>query len=150
SGGRFGCKPLAAIREPRGRVLAAHRPRAARRGRNMNSAAILALVRNDIRLYFADRRAVLVGVLVPILIAAFFGYVFGGTGKNSDAGRVPIAVVDEDQSTVSRAITADLTADKLLQVTALDRAAAREQVKAGKQNAAAVFPKSFGEQTTKA
>ena len=91
----------------------------------MNSTAILALVRNDIRLYFADRRAVLVGVLVPILIAAFFGYVFGGTGKNADAGRIPIAVVDEDQSTVSRAITADLTADKLLQVTALDRAAAR-------------------------
>jgi len=116
----------------------------------MNSTAILALIRNDIRLYFADRRAVLVGVLVPILIAAFFGYVFGGTGKNADAGRIPIAVVDEDQSTVSRAITADLTADKLLQVTALDRAAAREQVKAGKQSAAAVFPKGFGEQTTKA
>jgi ABC-2 type transport system permease protein len=116
----------------------------------LNSTAILALIRNDIRLYFADRRAVLVGVLVPILIAAFFGYVFGGTGKNADAGRIPIAVVDEDQSTVSRAITADLTADKLLQVTALDRAAAREQVKAGKQNAAAVFPKSFGERTTKA
>jgi ABC-2 type transport system permease protein len=116
----------------------------------MNGAAILALIRNDVRLYFADRRAVLVGVLVPILIAAFFGYVFGGAGMNADAGRIPIAVVDEDQSTVSLAITADLTADKLLQVTTLDRAAAREQVKAGKQNAAAVFPKSFGEQTTKA
>jgi ABC-2 type transport system permease protein len=116
----------------------------------MNGAAIRALIRNDIRLYFADRRAVLVGVLVPILIAAFFGYVFGGTGKNADAGRIPIAVVDEDQSTVSRAITADLAADKLLQVTTLDRAAAREQVKSGKQNAAAVFPKGFGEQTTRA
>ena len=116
----------------------------------MNGAAILALIRNDIRLYFADRRAVLVGILVPIFIAAFFGYVFGGSGKNADAGRIPIAVIDEDQSTVSRAITADLTADRLLQVTPLDRAAAREQVKAGKQNAAAVFPKRFGEQTTKA
>jgi ABC-2 type transport system permease protein len=116
----------------------------------MNGAAILALIRNDIRLYFADRRAVLVGILVPIFIAAFFGYVFGGSGKNADAGRIPIAVIDEDQSTVSRAITADLSADKLLQVTLLDRAAAREQVKAGKQNAAAVFPKGFGEQTTKA
>ena len=116
----------------------------------MNGAAIRALVRNDIRLYFADRRAVLVGVLVPILIAAFFGYVFGGTGKNVDAGKIPIAVVDEDESAVSRAITADLSADKLVRVTTLDRAAAREQVKAGKQNAAAVFPKGFGDETTKA
>jgi ABC-2 type transport system permease protein len=116
----------------------------------MNRTAILALIRNDIRLYFADRRAVVVGVLVPILIAAFFGYIFGGTGKKTDAGRIPVAVVDEDRSTVSRAIIADLMADRLLQVAVLDRAAAREQVKAGKQNAAAVFPQGFGQQTTRA
>jgi ABC-2 type transport system permease protein len=115
----------------------------------VNTTAIRALIRNDIRLYFADRRAVIVGVLVPILIAAFFGYIFGGTGRSEDQGKMPIAVVDEDQSSVSRAITADLAADALLQVSALDRAAAREQVKSGKQNAAAVFPRGFGEQTTR-
>jgi ABC-2 type transport system permease protein len=114
----------------------------------MNTTAIRALIRNDIRLYFSDRRSVIVGVLVPILIAAFFGYIFGGTGRSEDQGKIPIAVVDEDQSSVSRAITADLAADPLLQVSALDRAAAREQVKSGKQNAAAVFPRGFGEQTT--
>jgi ABC-2 type transport system permease protein len=114
----------------------------------MNTAAIGALIRNDIRLYFADRRAVIVGVLVPILIAAFFGYIFGGTNQDKDQGKIPIAIVDEDHSNVSRAIAADLTADSLVQVTALDRAAAREQVKSGKQNAAAIFPRGFGEQTT--
>jgi len=115
----------------------------------MNTTAIRALIRNDLRLYFTDRRAVIVGVLVPILIAAFFGYIFGGTGRSEDQGKIPIAVVDEDQSSVSRAISTDLAADPLLQVSALDRAAAREQVKSGKQNAAAVFPQGFGEQTTK-
>lgn len=115
----------------------------------MNTTAIQALIRNDIRLYFTDRRAVIVGVLVPILIAAFFGYIFGGTGQSEDQGKIPIAVVDGDQSSVSRAITADLAADPLLQVSTLDRAAALEQVKSGKKNAAAVFPQGFGEQTTK-
>jgi ABC-2 type transport system permease protein len=115
----------------------------------MNTAAIRALIRNDIRLYFSDRRAVVVGILVPILIAAFFGYIFGGTNQSEDPGKIPIAVVDEDHSNVSRAITADLAGDPLLQVSGLDRAAAREQVKSGKQNAAAVFPQGFGEQTTK-
>jgi ABC-2 type transport system permease protein len=115
----------------------------------MNATAIRSLIRNDIRLYLTDRRSVIVGVLVPILIAAFFGYIFGGTGKSEDQGKVPIGVVDEDKSNVSRAIIADLAADPLLQVTALDRAAAREQVKRGKQNAAAVFPQGFGEQTTR-
>jgi ABC-2 type transport system permease protein len=115
----------------------------------MNITAIRALIRNDIRLFFSDRRSVLIGVLVPILIAAFFGYVFGGTGGSGDQGKIPIAIVDEDQSTVSRAITADLAIDPLLQVSALDRATARDQVKSGKQNAAAIFPQGFGEQTTK-
>jgi ABC-2 type transport system permease protein len=115
----------------------------------MNTTAIRSLIRNDIRLYFTDRRSVIVGVLVPILIAAFFGYIFGGTGKSDDQGKIPIAVVDQDKSSVSRAIIADLAADSLLQVSALDRAAAREQVKSGKSNAAAVFPQGFGEQTTR-
>ncbi len=115
----------------------------------MNTTAIRALIRNDIRLYFADRRAVIVGVVVPILIAAFFGYIFSGAGQSENQGRIPIAVVDEDQSSVSRAITGDLVTDPLLQVSALDRATAREQVKSGKQNAAAVFPQGFGEQSTK-
>jgi len=115
----------------------------------MNSTAIRALIRNDIRLYFTDRRAVVVGVLVPILIAAFFGYIFGGTGGSEDQGKIPVAIVDEDQSSVSHAISADLAADPLLQVSALDRAAAGEQVKSGKQNAAAIFPQGFGEQATR-
>jgi ABC-2 type transport system permease protein len=109
----------------------------------MNATAIGALIRNDIRLYFSDRRAVIVGVLVPILIAAFFGYIFGGTGKSDEQGKIPIAVVDEDQSSVSRAITTDLTADKLLQVSVIDRAGARAQVKSGKQSAAAIFPRAL-------
>jgi ABC-2 type transport system permease protein len=115
----------------------------------MNTVAIRALIRNDLRLYFTDRRAVLVGVLVPILIAAFFGRIFGGGDQGGDQGKIPIAVVDEDQSSVSRAISADLASDPLLQVSRLGRLAAREQVKSGKQNAAAVFPKGFGAQTTK-
>jgi ABC-2 type transport system permease protein len=115
----------------------------------MNTTAIHALIRNDIRLYCSDRRAVIVGMVVPILIAAFFGYIFGGTGRSEDQGKIPIAVVDEDKSNVSRAIAGDLATDPLLQVSTLDRAAAREQVKSGKQNAAAVFPHGFGEQSTK-
>jgi ABC-2 type transport system permease protein len=114
----------------------------------MNITAIRALVRNDIRLYFADRRAVIVGILVPILIAAFFGYIFGGSGRSEDQSKIPIAVVDEDQTSVSRAITADLADDPLLQVSTFDRAAARDQVRSGKQSAAAVFPQGFGEKTT--
>jgi ABC-2 type transport system permease protein len=116
----------------------------------MNTTAILALIRNDLRLYVTDRRAVIVGILIPICIAAFFGYVFGGAGRSQETGKLPIAVVDEDRSAVTLAITADLAADAMLNVTPLTRAAAQEQVRKGAQNAAAVFPKGFGEQSVTA
>jgi len=117
----------------------------------MNTPAIVALARNDLRLFFTDRRAVIVGVMVPIMLAAFFGYLFGGAGGGErGAGKVPIAVVDEDQSGVSRAITRDLAADAMLDVAMLTRAAATEQVKKGKRQAAAVFPPGFGEQSVSA
>jgi ABC-2 type transport system permease protein len=109
----------------------------------MNTTAIAALVRNDLRIFRTDRRAVVIGILVPILIAAFFGYVFGGTG-NAEAGRIPIIVVDEDQSSVSQAIAADLQKDTLVAVQLLDRAQAQTRVKSGKAQVAAIIPKGFG------
>ena len=115
----------------------------------MNTAAILALVRNDLRIFRTDRRAVIIGILVPILIAAFFGYVFGGTG-NAETGKIPIIVVDEDQSTVSKGITDGLQKDTLVSVQLLEREQAEKQVKSGKAQVAAIIPKGFGEDSAKA
>lgn len=118
----------------------------------MNTQAILALARNDLRLYLTDRRAVVIGVLVPIMLAAFFGYIFASTGGGGsrEPGKVPIAVVDEDQSTVSRAIAADLATDKMLDVLPLTREQASDYVKKGRRHAAAIFPQGFGEQSVAA
>jgi ABC-2 type transport system permease protein len=109
----------------------------------MNTQAIRALVRNDLRLYLTDRRALIVGVLVPILIAAFFGYVFGRNG-NSDNGKIPIALVDQDHSEITRAIVADFSNDSLVATQTLDRSVAEDRVRAGKVQVAAVLPKNFG------
>ena len=51
-----------------------------------------ALVRKDLRLFFGDRRAVVVGLLVPILLASFFGYLFGGQGGKPETSRLPVMV----------------------------------------------------------
>ena len=115
----------------------------------MNFAAIRALVRNDLRIYLTDRRAVIVGVFVPILIAAFFGYVFGGTGRSEEAGKIPIGVVDEDQSGVSRGITEDLSKESLLAVQVMTRSQAEERVRAGKVQVAAIMPTGFGDAATR-
>lgn len=115
----------------------------------MNLTAVWALIRNDLRIFATDRRAMIIGVLVPILIAAFFGYVFGGNG-NADAAKMLIALVDEDRSEVSRAIAADLRLEPMLTVQALDRSQAQRQVRAGKLQLAAILPAHFAANATAA
>jgi len=104
----------------------------------------LALVRKDLRLFFSDRKAVLVGLLVPIVCGSFFGYLFGGQKGNTETSKVPVLIIDQDNSAISRAIAAQLGTDKTLDVKPSTLDAAREAVRKGKASAAIVVPKNFG------
>ena len=53
----------------------------------MNLTAVWALIRNDLRIFATDRRAMIIGVLVPILIAAFFGFGNNLREQNNRLGR---------------------------------------------------------------
>jgi ABC-2 type transport system permease protein len=110
----------------------------------------LALVRKDLRLFFNDRRAVVVGLLVPIVLASFFGYLFGGQGSKTETSRMPVLVIDQDGSAISRAIITQLTGDKNLDVKPSTADEARLQVRKGKARAAIVIPKDFGAEAGRA
>jgi len=112
--------------------------------------AFWALVRKDILLFLVDRRAMIISFLVPIVIASFFGYIFGGSNNQRDATRIPVLLVDEDGSAVSREITAQLTAQKSVDVKASDAAAARDAVRRGKATVAIIIPKDFGQNSGRA
>lgn len=45
--------------------------------------AFFALIRKDLILFLSDRRALVISLALPIVIAAFFGSLFGGTAKTS-------------------------------------------------------------------
>ncbi len=104
--------------------------------------AFLALVRKDLKLFFSNRRALIVTVVTPIAIAAFFGSLFGNSTTKHAA--VPVAIVDLDQSPVSTAFVAALGADASLAVEKSGESAAIESVRAGKRPAALVLPAGFG------
>ena len=110
--------------------------------------ALKALIRKDLILYFSNRRALLITLAAPILIAAFFGSVLGGAPKKPS--RVPIAVVDLDQSAVSKHIVAAIRTDSSFDLQEIDEAAAIARVREGKIRAAAVIPKDFGDAATRA
>jgi ABC-2 type transport system permease protein len=104
--------------------------------------AFLALVRKDLILYVADRRALLMHLVLPIVIAAFFGSVFGGGAKG---GGIDVALVQQDTSDAGNRIAAGLKSDPNLHVTPMDLAQAREAVRKGSQAVAIVLPAGFAE-----
>ena len=102
-----------------------------------------ALVRKDLKLFFRDRRAVVLSLLVPILLASFFGYLFGGQGQ-SEPSRMQLLAIDQDGSAISRGVIAELAANKNLEVKASTPEEARELVRKGKAVAGFVIPAGFG------
>jgi len=104
----------------------------------------LALVRKDLRLFFNDRRAVVVGLVVPIALASFFGYIFGGQRGKTETSRMQVLAIDQDRSAISRGIIAQLGDDKNLDVKPSTMDDARELVRKGKATVAIVVPKDFG------
>jgi len=106
---------------------------------------VVAMIGKDLRMFFIDRRAVIMSFAVPIAIASFFGAIFPGAGRNTEPARIALTLVDEDDSPISRAIVAGARADVSLTVTTADAAAARERVRRGAASVAVVIPAGFGD-----
>src|SRR4051812_44880088 len=64
------------------------------------------LVRKDLRLFTADRKALITTIGVPIALASFMAAIYGGMNSGGGGGgkmnAVPMALVDEDGSAISR------------------------------------------------
>ena len=105
--------------------------------------ALMALVRKDLILFLADRRALALTLLMPIVLGAFFGYLFGGSGAG-DSASIEVGVVAQDDSETARRIVAGLRSDSALTVLEMPLAEARDKVLKGKLNAAIVIPAGFG------
>jgi ABC-2 type transport system permease protein len=101
-----------------------------------------ALIRKDLILFLSDRRALAISLALPIVIAAFFGSLFGGTGKTS---AIEVALVQQDGSEIGNKIAAGLKADPNLHITPLSMAEAEKAVRKGGQAVAIVLPAGFGE-----
>lgn len=107
---------------------------------------ISAMVRKDLLVFFSDRRAVIMAFVAPIAIASFFGSIFsGGAGNNGEPAKIPVAIVDQDASAVSKAIASGAQADKNLRVTTLEADQARDAVRQGHVTVAVVIPAGFGD-----
>jgi ABC-2 type transport system permease protein len=111
----------------------------------MKLIPLVAMVRKDLQLFLIDRRAVIMSFAVPIAIASFFGSIFSGPRSNAEPVKIAVMVVDQDESTISRAVVAGLEQDRNLTVLRTDVDDARDRVRRGRTSAAILIPKGFGD-----
>ena len=104
--------------------------------------AVLALAGKDLRLLSRNRATLFFALAWPVLMALFFGYVFGGGGEK---GRIPVVVADEDRTAESARLVERLTSTAGLEVTTAPREEATRLVRQGKRSAAVIVPKGYGE-----
>jgi len=105
--------------------------------------ALLALVRKDLILYVNDKRALLLHLLMPVVLAAFFGSLFGGASSERTS-KIDVGLVLLDQSASGQKIAAGLKADDALRIVELSELEAQQRVRAGKLPVAVVIPAGFG------
>lgn len=105
---------------------------------------IIAMIRKDLQLFVTDRRAVVMTLVAPIAIASFFGSIFSGV-SDTERAKIPIAVIDQDNSPVSKGIMDGARKDSWVTVTTPSLDEAQQGVTKGTITVAVVIPAGFGD-----
>ena len=108
--------------------------------------AILCLAMKDLRLLWRDKLGLFWVLGFPLIMALFFGAIFGGGGGETAAMKVAIA--DEDGTAGSRAFTDKLRSSAALEISESDAATALQAVRRGDLVAFIRLEKGFGDAFT--
>jgi ABC-2 type transport system permease protein len=106
----------------------------------MSLARFVLVLSKEFRHVVRNKRVLMISMTMPILVMVLVGYAFSG-----DISHVPLAVVDQDNTPTSRALTEQLQLSNTFHVTeiALDRAQAEGFIRDGKVKVAVIVPDGF-------
>jgi len=106
----------------------------------MGLARFLLVVTKEFRHVIRNKRVLMISLLMPVLVMVLVGYAFSG-----DIKHVPLAIVDEDKTPASRALTDTLQLSDTFHVTetGLDRSQAEAFIRDGVVKAAVIVPDGF-------
>ncbi|RLD27551.1 MAG: hypothetical protein DRI75_09225 [Bacteroidetes bacterium] len=105
---------------------------------------ILTIFKKDLKLFFADRKGVLLTFLMPILLITLFAFAFGGIGGGSSkAEPIKLLVSDLDNSSDSKSVIASLQALRELTLIPKEVIEATNLVHKGKNVGVLILKKGF-------
>src|SRR5262249_19086278 len=100
-------------------------------------------------LHFNDRRALMMTLAVPLVIASFFGFIMGGQTGKPKGGGITVQVADQDQSAISKRVITNLMNDSTLRIALVTEDQARDNVLNGRVPVGVVMPSGFGDQASR-
>jgi len=103
------------------------------------------ILQKELKSFFKDRRAVMLGILMPIILITVFSMAFGGVGNKGGDNKISILVSDEDKSATTKMVIDGLDSVKALQIFTTSTDSALTLVKGGKYPAALIFHKGFSD-----
>ncbi|HXC04092.1 MAG TPA: ABC transporter permease, partial [Bacteroidia bacterium] len=101
------------------------------------------LALKDIKLFMADKRALLLTLLLPIPLITLFSLAFGGIGGGGDAKPLVLIACDEDKTPESKKLFAQLDSLKELDLKLTSTDTARNWIRKGDEDAALIFHKGL-------
>lgn len=99
----------------------------------------------DLRLLARDRGGAFFVIFFPVLMGLFFGLVMNGPSSGGSTNRIDLALVDEDQSRLSRRLAEILEGEGNVSLHPVDRTAAVDLVRRGQRKGLLRIPAGFGE-----
>lgn len=106
---------------------------------------MIKLALKDLKLFFKDKRSVLVTFAIPIALITLFAFALGGAGKSGGSSKIKMQLSDLDSTTASYETTKifDSLKSILVLVTPLEQAL--ENIKKGKQSCVLIIHKGFSD-----
>ena len=106
---------------------------------------ILSMAMKDIKLIFRDRMSLFFICGFPILMGLFFGLVMGNPAGGGGSSKINVAIVDQDDSQVSREFIKAMQKIEELQLEPSTRQLASDNIRKGKMVGMIVLPEGFGD-----
>lgn len=106
---------------------------------------MLRLALKDLRLFFKDRRSMLLTFAIPIALTTLFAFAFGGAGRSDGGAKQSLLLSDLDRTDASRAAAQQFDSLKSLVVAPATLEEAEAAIKRGKESFVLVIHEGFAD-----
>lgn len=110
---------------------------------------MIRLFKKDLKLFFQDKRSVVLTFLLPIILISLFAFAFGGVGGDQEKTPTSLLITDLDQTDASKEVIAKLDSLDGLKLIKSTIENSKEKIQTGKYAGAIIFHQGFAEKNGK-